>query len=246
MNAQRSLSDPRPSEFQTLRFGNSIVTIDAARSGSAMCNRVLGYGISDVSLIGDIIAAFEDAGEAPHFDVASDNLLPEVVESLIKHDLTATEALTYLFLDCSGEIPGLPDTEDIVVERWDHNKADEFLRLLETSGVSCEPDTWRGRRKYYCTGSFRTFVATREGHPCAWATSFVDGDLGYFANAFTQPEHRTCGCHSALLAARIEDARELGLSRVFSDVIADSPSHRNCRSAGFIDQTVVTVWTNER
>ncbi|MGK0186862.1 MAG: GNAT superfamily N-acetyltransferase [Verrucomicrobiales bacterium] len=243
-NAARSLSTPAPSKCERFRFGSAVAIVDPARPGSPMCNRVLGYDADTISHLPDILSLFEEYGQPPHFDISSDNLFPEVVASLVENDISASQALTYLSL-APAETQPEESSAEVVVESWEEDRADDFLALLRKSGVTCSNDTWKDRHQYYCTDTFRTFVASCDGQPCAWATLYVDGDLGYFANAFTFPDFRKRGAHSALLRARIRDARGLGLKRVFTDVVAGSQSHHNCRRAGFANQTVVTLWKKE-
>lgn len=244
-NAARSLSTPAPSKCERFRFGSATVIVDPARPGSPMCNRVLDYGADSISHLPEILSLFEEYNQEPHFDITADNLFPEVIASLVENDISASEALTYLSLVPAKTEPQ-ESAEGIAVESWEEERADDFLALLRQSGVNCSNETWEDRKQYYCTDTFRTFVALCDGQPCAWATLYVDDNGGFFANAYTLSKFRNRGCHSALLRARTLDARGLGLDRVFTDVEAGSQSHHNCRRAGFGDQTVVTLWKREK
>ena len=243
-NAARSLNTALPSKCERFRFGRAIAIVDPARPGNAMCNRVLGYCGDTISHLPEILSLFEEYGQPPQFDISSDDLFPEVVQSLVENDISASEALTYLNLVPAEVEPSEPSA-GIQVESWEEDRVDDFLELLKTSGGACDAETWKDRRQYYCTDIFRTFVANCDGQACAWATLYVDEDQGFLANAFTLPDFRNRGCHSALLRARILDARGLELHRVYTDVLSGSPSHQNCRRAGFDNQTVVTLWRRD-
>ncbi|MEZ5326151.1 MAG: hypothetical protein R3F19_13960 [Verrucomicrobiales bacterium] len=240
-NAARSLNTPLPSKCERFRFGKAIAIVDPARPGNPMCNRVLGYCGDTISHLTEILSLFEEHGQQPQFDISSDDLYPEVVASLIENDISAAEAITYLNLAPADVKPCAP-IAGVQVESWEEDRADDFLELIKTSGVTCDAETWKERRQFYCTETFRTFIATCDGQACAWATLYVDENQGFLANAFTLPDFRNRGCHSALLQARILDARGLELERIFTDVVAGSQSHQNCRRAGFDNQTVVTLW----
>ena len=112
------------------------------------------------------------------------------------------------------------------VERWGADRADDFLQLLMTSGVTCDPAVWSDRRRHYCTETFRAYVASIDGAPRAWATLFVSGKAGYLANAYTQENCRGLGCQTALLHARQLDAAALGVDWLMTDVEHGSSSHR--------------------
>ena len=75
----------------------------------------------------------------------------------------------------------------------------------------------------------------------------MDEGGGYLGYAGTAPEHRGKGAQSALLAARIRRARELGCDAVFTETgeqLPDRPSasYRNILRAGFEELYVVPNW----
>jgi len=72
----------------------------------------------------------------------------------------------------------------------------------------------------------------------------VEDKVAFFGNSFTLPQFRRSGTHSALLAARLNDAADLGLEVAYTDVEFRSQSHYNCERAGFRTLTVNTVWSS--
>ena len=87
---------------------------------------------------------------------------------------------------------------------------------------------------------------TATSPPAPPRSSSHDG-AGYLGLAGTAPEHRGKGAQSALLAARIERARELGCDAVFTETgeqLPDRPSasYRNIVRAGFEELYVVPNW----
>lgn len=81
--------------------------------------------------------------------------------------------------------------------------------------------------------------------PCAWATSFIENEYAILANAYTQESHRSKGCQTALLRARIEDAISLGTEMVLTDVLPSSTSSKNCKSVGFSSAGIRSVWCKD-
>jgi GNAT superfamily N-acetyltransferase len=84
------------------------------------------------------------------------------------------------------------------------------------------------------------FLAREGVDPVAAGALFVHDDVGWLGGAGTLPEHRGKGGQGALLAARIERARELGAEAVVTETgqgIADRPSnsYRNILRAGFAE-----------
>lgn len=64
----------------------------------------------------------------------------------------------------------------------------------------------------------------------------------YVGAAATVPDARGRGAQTAMLAARLRIAAELGAARVTVKVESGSASHRNLRRAGFVDAYDVTQW----
>jgi len=91
------------------------------------------------------------------------------------------------------------------------------------------------------------WIAYADGEPAGAAALFVDGSAAYLGLGATVPEHRGKGGQSALIAARIARARELGCARVYTEtgeLRPDRPdgSYRNIVRAGFEELYVVPNW----
>jgi GNAT superfamily N-acetyltransferase len=89
-----------------------------------------------------------------------------------------------------------------------------------------------GRRGWSC------YVAYDGDEPAGVGALFVRDDVGWLGFAATRPRHRGRGAQSAILAARIEDARKQGCSTVVTetgqlDEGRPSSSYRNILRAGF-------------
>jgi GNAT superfamily N-acetyltransferase len=82
------------------------------------------------------------------------------------------------------------------------------------------------------------YVAYDGGQPAGAGALYVDGGVGWLGLGATLPEYRGRGAQSAILAARIEDARRQGCATVVTETgeLADdrpSSSYRNILRAGF-------------
>jgi len=98
-----------------------------------------------------------------------------------------------------------------------------------------------GRPGWHC------FMAWDGGEPAGAATLFVLGDVAWFGGAATRPAFRGRGAQSALLATRIERAREVGVRRIAVETgerIEGRPdqSYRNILRAGFRETYLRPNW----
>ena len=224
--------------------------VDRSRSQSGYINRVLGFGPESLPYLAGVLQVYEDLAIGPQLDLEPDAIVPEVTDALRARGFGPAESLSFLVGGTRpaeaperSSVHSYPKPSELpTVERWGVDRADDFLQLLMTSGVACDPNVWSDRRSHYCTDTFRVYVASLEGAPRAWATLFVSGRAGYVANAYTQERWRGRGCQSALLRARQSDAAALGVNWVMTDVEDGSSSHRNCIRAGLSLATVVTGW----
>ena len=78
----------------------------------------------------------------------------------------------------------------------------------------------------------------RRREPAGAGALYVDGGVGWLGFGATLPPYRGRGAQSAILAARIEDARRQGCATVVTETgeLADdrpSSSYRNIVRAGF-------------
>jgi GNAT superfamily N-acetyltransferase len=82
------------------------------------------------------------------------------------------------------------------------------------------------------------YVAYDGKQPAGAGALFVHDGVGWLGYAATRPRYRGRGAQSAILAARIEDARQQGCSTVVTETGAmeegrPSNSYRNIVRAGF-------------
>jgi GNAT superfamily N-acetyltransferase len=90
-------------------------------------------------------------------------------------------------------------------------------------------------------------LALADGEPAGAAALYVYEQAGYLGLAGTLPELRGQGAQTALLAARIRRAKELGCDIVFTETGEARPdrssaSYRNIVRAGFEELYVVPNW----
>jgi GNAT superfamily N-acetyltransferase len=85
---------------------------------------------------------------------------------------------------------------------------------------------------------WRFVIARANGEPVAFSMLYVDGDAACLFGGATSPRYRQRGAQAALVAARLELARELGCRFVGAhtgEPVEDAPQHsfRNLSRAGF-------------
>ena len=140
----------------------------------------------------------------------------------------------------------LPAETSLTIREIGPERGAEFAQLLRNAyGLpeALEPiiAAVPGHAGWHC------WLALADDEPAGAAALFVAEGAGYLGLAGTASEHRGRGAQSALLAARIERARELGCDAVFTETgeqVPDRPSasYRNIVRSGFEELYVVPNW----
>jgi GNAT superfamily N-acetyltransferase len=124
-------------------------------------------------------------------------------------------------------------------------EAAEFGRVVAT-GYGLPPEAAAFVSRAHEVG-WDCWLALDGDEPAGAAGLFVQRGVGYLGFAATLPEHRGKGGQAALLARRIEHARELGCELVVTETgerrdDLPSSSYRNILRAGFQEAGVRANW----
>ena len=135
---------------------------------------------------------------------------------------------------------------ELAVREIGPERSAEFSRLVR--GVYGLPEALEpilaalpGRLHWTC------WLALAGDEPAGAAALHVEDGAGYLGIAGTSPEHRGRGAQTALIAARVERARELGCSAVYTETGEQLPgrpsaAYRNIVRAGFEELYVLPNW----
>ena len=222
-----------------------ILVKDTLRRNTPNYNRVLGLEASNVHRLEEVLSYYQQDGIWPRLDIPAEATSPTLVRRLLAEGYAPLESLTCLIGSPEEMCLDEPPQQSLcAIRRFHAHEADTFLDLLSQSdGLPIDEQTRERVRQYYCTDTFRVYVAYVGDTPAAWATLFVGKEAGHLANAFTFEPYRGKGCQSALFRIRIQEARRLGLSWLRTDILHGTISHRNAERAGLRVATVYAYWT---
>jgi GNAT superfamily N-acetyltransferase len=202
---------------------------------SRMFNHVFGLGRSGPANneLLDRIAEFY--GQEAYFVALAPDTEPDhLARQLEARGFVADYAWTKF---CRGVDPPTPVETDLRVEPIGPQHARDFGRIV-AAGFELPEFTGRWLAALFARPRWTCFIAFEADRPAATGALFVCRGVGWLTFAATLPEFRRRGAQSALLAARVDAAAQLGCRVVVTETGAleegrPSNSYRNIVRAGF-------------
>lgn len=145
-------------------------------------------------------------------------------------------SVMYRVLDSEDEM-NLPKNTNIQTRIIGADEIDIFAKTA-VKGWSAEMPEFEDFGLDFCkvsanSKSASSFIAEIEDKPIATGTLFIYEDVGELGGASTIPEYRRQGAQNALLAARLNYARERGCKVAMMGALPGSQSQRNAEKNGF-------------
>ncbi len=227
-----------------------VVQMACDRMHSLNRNRTQGLGVDEPlspGLLDDVIA-FHRAGPCDFMLNVPPFARPADHEALLRsRRLTWWRRRVLWMRDAS---PAPPVRTDLVVRALGPDDAALFGRVtVEAHGSPPEFGAWA--EACVREGVFLAWLAWDGDQPVASATLSIGPSGAWFGAAATRESHRGRGAQSALIAARIDAAREAGVTRILVETVEaldrdEGTSSRNVERAGFTATHMRPSWVTER
>jgi GNAT superfamily N-acetyltransferase len=226
------------------RLEGRIVALVARHIPSPSFNRVIGLRAGDEGHIRPLVAWYRDNGASARFE-----LVPGHYDAALGRELarlgyyqSGFHAALVCAPDCSVAMPSGIDVEAVTGTAL----MEDYLRAYVAGwGLpEDEHDDFKANvRPWRDQPGWSLYVARLDGRPAGAATLFIHGDVGYLADAATDPAFRRRGLHTALLGRRLQEARKAGADVVFSGAEFHSDSYRNMERIGMRLVFPRAIWT---
>jgi GNAT superfamily N-acetyltransferase len=225
--------------------------LSCSRENHPFFNRIMGLPGDDRNLgdwTDEVIDHYRELGIARWMvQVAPGELSPELVEVFRSHGLVSLRGWAKHGAPIAEAVSPAAAAEcDLRIERIGSEWADAWAAVLGSAfGYPEDAHAWPaatvGRPGWMHYGAFdgNELVGT--------AALFVADKVGSLNYASTRPSHRRRGVQSALIARRIEDARQIGLEWLVTETDEErperpNPSYHNIVRAGLVVRYVRTNW----
>jgi GNAT superfamily N-acetyltransferase len=238
LSAYRCVSD-------AVEAGGAVVLAVPEAPDSPMLNRVVALGVERPATEDDVDAALATLAPGVTFYVAVAPAArpPELAGWL--RDRGLEPGWGWMAFRRGVEPLPAPPTELRLVEVGDDEQAAAFAGVVRTAyGL---PEALEPRLTSAWRVGWQCWLALAGAEPAGAAGLFVEDGVGYLGLAGTAPSHRGRGAQSALLAARIARAAQLGCDLVLTETGERGPgrasgSYRNILRAGFQEVAVTANW----
>jgi GNAT superfamily N-acetyltransferase len=136
--------------------------------------------------------------------------------------------------------PPATATTDLRIEE---TRDRELFALVSGEGSGIPADLALELSALAGAAGWHCFVAWDGDEPAGGGALYVDGELGWLGIGATRPAFRRRGSQSAILAARIDAARALGVKRLTTETGEQvEASYRNILRAGFAEAYLRPNW----
>jgi len=232
--------------FEQIEIGGALVSI-AARDPSFILNRTIGLGVeapAPADAPGRIRAAYERAGvERPfvhhHPAARPDDLAARLGEAGFKPHRR--------WMKFVRGVEAPPEARsDLAIREIGAEHADAFGAIVGAAFDLTET-AWRLFAPLAGRTGWHLFTSFDGDQPAGTGALFVDGGVGWLDWGSTAPRFRRRGGQTALLAARVARARELGCRLLFTETgeeVDGDPQHsyHNIQRAGFAEAGLRENW----
>jgi GNAT superfamily N-acetyltransferase len=224
----------------TIRVGGGVATF--VEAGSPF-NKVAGLGfgaVPDAGLLDEIEQAFAAVGCPVQVEVSilGDAALGVCLTERGYRLVSFDNVLGRLLSDVPSYPSDVRPSPDDQLQTWPDVVVGAFLHA-DVEGVAAHEQFSRAtleaaeRDQVTTVGAVR-YLAWRDGRPVGGAAFRAAGDgIAQFIGAATLPAHRRSGVQTALLTARLADARAAGCELAVVTTRPGSRSQHNVQRAGF-------------
>lgn len=211
-----------PLELRIARFGEAFAPAALAAPELDFVNRITGLRARDVERIDEILSFYGGLGLRPWLEATPG------VELGIPAGATLLGFQTVLYGTAST------GTEPALRVRETDDSVPTARLLLDAFGVPSEIAERHAPALAEATArtAGRMYVVELDGRSVAAAILTSRDAIGYLAMAGTLPDFRGRGCQSALIAARVSAAADVGCELIVATAEFASASQRNIERAG--------------
>jgi len=198
-------------------------------------NRVVGLGLDgpvEDDVIGAIVAVYAAAAARRFFVQVAPHAHAGLPDRLIANGFRYHNDWIKLSLAVTAPPPVQTDLGVTTISRERAREfGDIFVRAFEwPQSISAWVAALVGRP------GWRHYLATDGARGVATGAMVVDGDTAWIDFASTLPDYRGRGAQSALVARRIADCIDLGVSTIVVETGDGSASYRNLTRLGFVPE----------
>lgn len=227
------------------KFGNATAFSVKNIPGPSF-NTVKGLKDGDENIVNLIIEYYKDRGIPVRFELAPTQVSPDLLSYLSEAGLYQTDFHTTLYGAISHELE--PINPKVNIRKLKKNEFDKFADIY-TRGFQMPAFLKTGiaqnNEVLYDNDNWSFYLASVENEPAGIGVLFIKDGITTLAAAATVPELRNYGVQSALITARINQAKILRSKLVVGQARFSSVSQNNLERAGMKIAYTKEIWVEK-
>jgi hypothetical protein len=227
-----------------IKLINDVTALMARELPSPNFNRVVGLRDGHEEVIGPLDDWYRANHVRGRFEMMPGDFTPALGQALARRGYAQTAFDTVLYGAPGPPASGSAGVDIVTVRSADvmEEFLDAYLAGWGLPAQHCE-GARANMRGWLAQPDWRLYLARIDGKPAAGGILYLKDDVGYFADAATDPEFRCRGAQTALLSHRTAAARQAGVEFVYSRATFGSTSHRNMERIGLRVLHTRAIWT---
>lgn len=209
-------------------------------------NRIFNVGCADLRLLPELLAFYRERFTPVRLDLNPFLSSESLLRCLPRWGLHPIEFQSNLFMALDDRPLDQPELEVIEVGA---DTVDEFASMYERAynyGRSTPPGVVAFReasiRARWDRDDWFIFMVLLDGTPSGGAALHIKDGVATLAGGATLPHCRGRGCQAAVIAHRLNVAKQMGCDLAVSRCAVGSPSQRNLERAGMTTAYTKVIW----
>lgn len=209
-------------------------------------NKILGLSGDEVACIYSILHFYKESGIPATFDITPAHATVELLKALADKGYVQSGFHTVLYRPLEDIFDLRIETNPLITIRELHLDECNVFGDVYTKGFGMpsflSEHVATNNRVLHHHQNWNFYIAMYDGEPAGIGVFYAENGIGTLAASATLPAFRNKGVHQALVATRIEKAKELNCSLLVGQAAFGSASQRNMERAGMKIAYTKGIW----
>src|SRR5699024_6427954 len=239
--------DGNPMGIECKNFGDA-TAFQAKNISGPSYNKILGLSGDEVAYIDSILHFYKESEIPATFDITPAHATVDLLKALADKGYVQSGFHTVLYRSLKDFCAPEFETDPLMTIRELHSDEFNVFGEIYTTGFGMpsflSEHVATNNRVLHHHQNWNFYIALYDGEPAGIGVFYAKNGIGTLAASATLPAFRNKGVHQALVATRIEKAKELNCSLLVGQAAFGSASHRNMERTGMRIAYTKGIWSS--